>query len=115
MLSLESLREFTKKYQTKETNVLREYVQHLFLSSLYRFPGSERLLFKGGTALRIIWQSPRFSEDLDFTGHKISMHQIETLMETVLEKIEKSGIETDIEESKKTSGGYLAIFGFETD
>src|SRR3989338_1779982 len=71
MLSLESLREFTKKYQTKETNVLREYVQHLFLSSLYRFPGSERLLFKGGTALRIIYQSPRFSEDLDFTGQNI--------------------------------------------
>ncbi len=33
---------------------------------------SESLLFKGGTVLKLIWRSPRFSEDLDFTGSKIS-------------------------------------------
>ena len=36
-------------------------------------------------------------------------------MEATLEKVEAEGIKTDIEESKKTSGGYLAIFHFKTD
>lgn len=96
-------------------NVVREYVQHLFLSFLYQEKKSEALLFKGGTALRLVWRSPRFSEDLDFTGAKIPISQIESLMETALEKIENEGIKTDIEESKKTSGGYLAIFHFRTN
>ncbi len=115
MIEASILKEFAQRYQTTLDNVVREYFQHLFLSHLYQEKKSESLLFKGGTALRLIWQSPRFSEDLDFTGHKISIHQIETVVETALEKMEKSGVRTDIEESKKTSGGYLAIFGFETD
>jgi len=96
-------------------NVMREYLQHLFLSFLYQEKKSELLLFKGGTALRLVWRSPRFSEELDFTGTKISISQIESLMEAALEKVESEGIKTDIEESKKTSGGYLAIFYFKTD
>ncbi|KKU99815.1 MAG: hypothetical protein A2898_02050 [Candidatus Kerfeldbacteria bacterium RIFCSPLOWO2_01_FULL_48_11] len=114
MLSLESLREFTKKYQTKETNVLREYVQHLFLSSLYRFPGSERLLFKGGTALRIIYQSPRFSEDLDFTGQNIyAASTIDALFISAVAEVEKSGIHIELKEAKPTTGGYLGIIRYE--
>ena len=76
MLSRENLKEFTDKYQTIEKNVAREYVQHLFLSLLYKIPSSEKLLFKGGTAMRIIYQSPRFSEDLDFTGQNIFQYKI---------------------------------------
>lgn len=68
MLSKENLEKFTKQKQTSVQNVVREYCQHLFLSFLYQNPGSEKLLFKGGTALRIVLKSPRFSEDLNFTG-----------------------------------------------
>ncbi|MEK7850213.1 MAG: nucleotidyl transferase AbiEii/AbiGii toxin family protein, partial [Candidatus Omnitrophota bacterium] len=61
-----------------------------------------------------IWQSPRFSEDLDFTGVNIAIKEIEALMEGALAKIEMEGVQTEIVESKSTSGGYLAIFKFET-
>lgn len=115
MIELKTLQQFSNRRQTTLDNVVREYLQHLFLSFLYQQKKTESLLFKGGTALRLIWQSPRFSEDLDFTGSNISVLQIESLMETVLAKVEKEGIQTDIEESKKTSGGYLAIFHFRTD
>lgn len=101
-------------WQTTAENVIREYFQQLFLSRLYQEKNSDRLLFKGGTALRIIWQSPRFSEDLDFTGVNIAIKGIETLMAGTLAKIEMEGIQTEIVESKNTSGGYLAIFQFET-
>ncbi len=115
MIEVRTLKQFSDRYQTTMDNVIREYLQHLFLSFLYQEKKSESLLFKGGTALRLVWRSPRFSEDLDFTGSKISISQIESLMEAVLEKVESEGIKTDIEESKKTSGGYLAIFHFKTD
>lgn len=42
----------------------RDYIQHLFLSVLCS--RSQGLLFKGGTALRVLHHSPRYSEDLDF-------------------------------------------------
>jgi len=114
MLSLESLKEFTKKFQTIEKNVVREYIQHLFLSSLYRLPEAEKLLFKGGTALRFIYGSPRFSEDVDFTGENIYHHGIiDKLFISALSEIEKQGIKVDLREAKPTSGGYLGIIHYE--
>ena len=44
----------------------RDYLQHLLLSLLYN--RSQALIFKGGTALRLVYQSNRYSEDLDFNG-----------------------------------------------
>ena len=114
MIEQRQLQKQAERQQTTLGNITREYFQHLFLLHLYQEKGSEGLLFKGGTALRIIWQSPRFSEDLDFTGIKSGMGKIESLMEATLSKIENEGVSTDIVESKKTSGGYLAIFGFKT-
>ena len=112
MIEKRQLQSLSLAWQTTEVNVAREYFQQLFLSQLYQEKGSEKLLFKGGTALRIIWQSPRFSEDLDFTGTGITIKGIESLMENALAKIEMTGINAEIIESKNTSGGYLAIFKF---
>lgn len=112
MLSRENLEKFTKLYQTDIQNVTREYCQHLFLSFLYQLPDAERLLFKGGTALRVILKSPRFSEDLDFTGSGILQERIEELFAQTLSEIERTGIKVDITEAKKTTGGYLGIATF---
>jgi len=114
MIDKRQVQKLTERWQTTADNVIREYFQQLFLSYLYQEKGSDGLLFKGGTALRIIWQSPRFSEDLDFTGVNVTIKKIETLMEGALAKIEMEGIQAEIIESKSTSGGYLAIFQFES-
>lgn len=42
----------------------RDYIQHLLLHQLYR--RTQEFIFKGGTALRIVYHGNRFSEDLDF-------------------------------------------------
>ncbi|MFH1413210.1 MAG: nucleotidyl transferase AbiEii/AbiGii toxin family protein [bacterium] len=112
MLNKENLEKFTKIQQTSIENIVREYCQHLFLSYLYQNPNSEKLLFKGGTALRIILKSPRFSEDLDFTGFNIDYKKVEALFADTLANIEKTGINVEIIESKKTTGGYLGIASF---
>lgn len=101
------IEEQSRKLQTTRDNIAREYCQHLFLSRFYRQRGTEKMLFKGGTALRILWQSPRFSEDLDFSGVKVPQSEIENTLQAVLIEIEREGLATDIEESKSTTGGYL--------
>lgn len=113
MLSRDNLEKFTKLQQTSVQNVVREYCQHLFLSYLYQNPGSEKMLFKGGTAMRIILKSPRFSEDLDFTGAGITHKEIEGLFTDTLANIEKTGMTVHLEEAAKTTGGYLGIAIFE--
>ena len=53
--------------------VAREYWEVLFLKSLLESPHGKNLVFKGGTALRLVYGSPRFSEDLDFALLKDSL------------------------------------------
>lgn len=48
-------------------SILREYLQLLFLDELYQSRTAAKIIFKGGTALKMLFNSPRFSEDLDFT------------------------------------------------
>jgi len=68
VISIETLEKLGRQYQMGVfPNIVREYFQHVFLGELYKLSNAEKLLFKGGTALRIVYGSPRFSEDLDFT------------------------------------------------
>ena len=109
MIDYATLQEIATKNKTTVQNVAREYCQNLFLSYLYKADTSlvERMLFKGGTALRIIYLSPRFSEDLDFSAFQLSKKEIEDTFISVLTQIEKEGVATKLGEAKETQGGYL--------
>jgi predicted nucleotidyltransferase component of viral defense system len=113
MITTDSIKTLSTKYQTAELNVWREYMQHLFLSYFYQQPQAKEIYFKGGTALRIVYGSPRFSEDLDFGSTLHDVNEIETAMLHTLEEVKREGISSKILESKKTSGGYLALIEFE--
>ena len=67
MITLAQLKPFAKKYNTNDATVFREHLQFLFLSRLYMYSKTQQIIFKGGTAIHLIFQAPRFSEDLDFT------------------------------------------------
>ena len=112
MVAEDQIRKLITKYQTSELNVMREYFQHLFLSYFYQLAQSNEIYFKGGTALRIIYQSPRFSEDLDFSTNKENIPGIEDILLEVLGKIEKENIEVTLREATPTSGGYLSTVDF---
>lgn len=66
MISVFQTRSLAQKYQTNDATIFREYLQLLFLSRLYAKPGGKSVIFKGGTAIHLIFGAPRFSEDLDF-------------------------------------------------
>ncbi|MBI4066537.1 nucleotidyl transferase AbiEii/AbiGii toxin family protein [Candidatus Gottesmanbacteria bacterium] len=95
------------RWQTGQRNVIREYCQHAFLSALYKQRRADHLFFKGGTALRILFESPRFSEDLDFSSRIHSVSTLETIVQEVLVHLAHEGIPLDISEAKPTTGGYL--------
>jgi hypothetical protein len=109
MISSDALSQAARRNQTTDLNIAREYCQHLFLGAFYRESGSERVMFKGGTALRIVYGSPRFSEDLDFSGFRTTIREIEDWVTSAAGELERNAIPVSIAESKKTSGGYLAI------
>ncbi len=112
MVAQDQIRRLSTKYQTSELNIMREYLQHLFLSYFYQLPQSTDIYFKGGTALRFVYQSARFSEDLDFSTNKEDIPGIEDILLEVLGKVEKENIQATLQEAKTTSGGYLAIIDF---
>ena len=101
MIAQETIQKLATQQQTSEfPNIIREYFQHLFLSQIYRIEGVENILFKGGTALRTIYGSPRFSEDLDFSIFNVELYQqkdfIENIFAEVLVEIERIGIKVEL-------------------
>lgn len=115
MISTAALRTLATKLQTTELNVRREYFQHLFLSYFYQQPLTDQIYFKGGTALRMLYGSPRFSEDLDFSSSVSDIRALEDAILGTLADIARENIVVDITESQTTSGGYLAIITFRGD
>jgi predicted nucleotidyltransferase component of viral defense system len=115
MIANDALRSLATRLQTTELNVRREYFQHLFLSYFYQQPLTDQIYFKGGTALRMLYNSPRFSEDLDFSSAVSDIRAIEEALLETLAAIARENINMDLEESKETTGGYLAIVTFRTD
>lgn len=112
MITQEQIKILANKYQTTELNCRREYFQHLFLSYFYQQPQTDAICFKGGTALRTVFQSPRFSEDLDFSTTLSGIKSIEQAILQTIEAIERENISINIKEAKQTSGGYLANIAF---
>ncbi len=112
MISQDAIQKLATQRQTSDfPNVVREYFQHLFLSCLYKIEGTENILFKGGTALRVIYNSPRFSEDLDFSIFNIKPplqnEFVEDIFIKVLAEIEKVGIKVELgPKPGRTKEGY---------
>lgn len=76
-------------------NILAEYIQHELLDSLFKQDASAYLSFTGGTCIRIMYGSHRFSEDLDFDNFGLSFSEFQDLLEATLADIRAKGFEAD--------------------
>jgi uncharacterized protein len=81
----------------------RDYLQYLLLFSLYG--RSQVLVFKGGTALRIVYKGNRYSEDLDFNG-PADIPMLKSLWKSVLEDLGRFGINAEIRNEWQSAVGY---------
>jgi predicted nucleotidyltransferase component of viral defense system len=81
----------------------RDYLQYLILWLLYR--RTQMLIFKGGTALRLVYGSNRYSEDLDLNGPD-DTSELEALWRDVVEELEDFGILAETRNVWDSDVGY---------
>ena len=60
------LEKLTREIKISPLNIIRENAEVIFLDKLGHSGFAGKLIFYGGTSLRLSFGSPRFSEDLDF-------------------------------------------------
>ncbi len=78
----------------------RDYVQTLFLYCLYP---EEDIVFKGGTALRLVHKSNRYSEDLDFNSYT---DRTEKVLKDAVERLGDFGIEGEVKDEYAQERSY---------
>ena len=94
-----------RELKIDKTQVVREYWELIVLKGLYESPFGRYLIFKGGTALRLTYGSPRFSEDLDYSLTKdVLKGKFSSLIKKIIAPFPELSL-TDLEEKYYT---YLA-------
>ena len=97
MLNLKNIEQYYPDNQKPfKRNILREYLQYKILEIIFNSEYSQDLIFLGGTALRIIYNNSRFSEDLDFDNFKLTEEQFANLANKVKKGLELQGYEIEI-------------------
>ncbi len=77
-------------------NILREYLQYKILQIIFNSEFSTKLSFMGGTCLRIVFGTFRFSEDLDFDNFGLTSEEFTSLSEIVLKSLINEGYSVEI-------------------
>ncbi len=104
------LRQKIEELKTKEAkyNFTREYLQELMLQIIDRKGYFRNLAFVGGTALRVLYDLPRFSEDLDFSLINKKGFSFGALLVTLKKELELNGF--SVEEAKGGEKTVLSEF-----
>ena len=82
-------------------NIAREFLQELILQIMDRQGYFSHLAFVGGTALRILYDLPRFSEDLDFCLVKPAGFRFDRLLGALKRELGLNGFEVEAAAEKK--------------
>ncbi len=88
MLSKEQIQIFSKQFKIDSFSVYREYLQLLFLKYFYDLPKSNQIYFKGGTSIKFLYGSFRFSEDLDFSS-TLKEEEIKPLIQKAIKNLSR--------------------------
>ncbi|MFA7717450.1 MAG: nucleotidyl transferase AbiEii/AbiGii toxin family protein [Candidatus Absconditabacterales bacterium] len=93
MLSLEDIKTYyPPMVQDMPRHLLREYLQYKILQHIFDSKHANKLCFIGGTALRIVYNNQRFSEDLDFDNFNLSINEFEDVIQHVAVGLEHEGL-----------------------
>jgi predicted nucleotidyltransferase component of viral defense system len=93
-------------------NAVREFLQELILQILDRQGYFSNLAFVGGTALRILYDLPRFSEDLDFSLAKKNGFRFENLLAAIKRELGLNGFNVEASADKKEKNVFGEFIRF---
>lgn len=104
MLELNQIESFyPEAVRVFKKNILREYLQYKILEIIFESKYANRLALMGGTSIRIIYGSHRFSEDLDFDNFNLTKEQFENMSAIVQDKLALEGYAVEIRNVFKTA------------
>ena len=87
---------------TYEKYMLKEYIQLMILDFLSTSPYVEKVVFIGGTNLRLVKGIDRFSEDLDFDCKNFSQEDFIQMTDDVLRFLQRSGFKAETRDKENT-------------
>jgi hypothetical protein len=99
-------------------NLAREYLQALILQSLQRIGAMTALAFHGGTALRFLFSSQRYSEDLDFALERpASSYDFRASLQTIRSELQAQGYRVDlkINDQKTVHSAFIRFPGLPSE
>ena len=100
MITPEQIQDLSKRKRINQDTILREYLQLLFLQNLYSEKLSQKIYFKGGTAIHLLLGSSRFSMDLDFTS-EISTTCLGKLIKKIVDRMNLEIPDIKLKSSRK--------------
>lgn len=107
----ERLKIYNSRSKQEELCALKEIYQEIALAGLARGGFFKLAAFQGGTALRIIHQVKRFSEDLDFIVLKRQdAFKWESYLKAISEEFQSFGVNLEIKERADAKGPVKRAF-----
>lgn len=108
-MDLQQLNDFKKQLGISFDQILREEAEMAFLEEIAKNKLSAKLVFYGGTALRLAYGSPRFSEDIDLICVKpISFLEFKKFIQETTKKNPRWRLR-DIKNKRKTIFALLLV------
>ena len=94
-------------------NIMREYLQVYVLRVMHDEGIFRATAFLGGTALRFLYNLPRFSEDLDFSAAKDTRFNFVNLIKKIKEELILAGYDISISynEKKTVQSAFIRFKG----
>lgn len=105
------LDEYIHNLGISQDQILREEAELIILSALANHTLGERVIFYGGTALRLAYNSPRFSEDIDLLQKETFPF---AMFEDFVHRIKKENKGWKLADIKEKRHTFFALFIIES-
>ncbi len=99
---------------TQAQNQVREYLQARILGALQRAGAMTPLAFHGGTALRFLYATPRYSEDLDFAlEHSPALYDFRAYLRAIQAEFVAEGyaVQIKVNDQKTVHSAFIRFTG----
>lgn len=83
-------------------HILKEYIELLALEHLSQSPFAPKLVFIGGTCLRLVYGIDRFSEDLDFDCKELTPEEFVQMTDALVVHLRNNGLTVEVRDKENT-------------